>query len=58
MLMVEPMMSWPTPEAKRFTRVEFKARVLRDVSKIDLTADIVGQKSALPIILRQPDTPE
>ena len=33
-----------------YSRVEFKARVLRDVSKIDLTADIVGQKSALPII--------
>jgi isopentenyl diphosphate isomerase/L-lactate dehydrogenase-like FMN-dependent dehydrogenase len=33
-----------------YSRVEFKARVLRDVSKIDLTANIVGQKSALPII--------
>ena len=33
-----------------YSRVEFRARVLRDVSKIDLTADIVGQKSALPII--------
>ena len=33
-----------------YSRVEFKARVLRDVSKIDLTANIMGQKSALPII--------
>jgi len=33
-----------------YSRVEFKARVLRDVSKINLTANIVGQKSALPII--------
>lgn len=33
-----------------YSRVEFKARVLRDVSKIDLTANIVGQKSALPLI--------
>ena len=33
-----------------YSRVEFKARVLRDVSKIDLTCDVIGQKSALPII--------
>jgi isopentenyl diphosphate isomerase/L-lactate dehydrogenase-like FMN-dependent dehydrogenase len=33
-----------------YSRVEFRARVLRDVSTIDLTANIVGQKSALPII--------
>ena len=33
-----------------YSRVEFKARVLRDVSKIDLTCDVLGQKSALPII--------
>ena len=33
-----------------YSRVEFKAKVLRDVSKIDLTSNIVGQKSALPII--------
>ena len=33
-----------------YSRVEFRARVLRDVSKIDLTANIVGQKSALPLI--------
>jgi len=33
-----------------YSRVEFKAKVLRDVSKIDLTANIVGQISALPII--------
>lgn len=33
-----------------YSRVEFNAKVLRDVSKIDLTANIVGQKSALPII--------
>ena len=33
-----------------YSRVEFKARVLRDVSKIDLTCDVFGQKSSLPII--------
>lgn len=33
-----------------YSQVEFRARVLRDVSKVDLTVDIVGQKSALPII--------
>ena len=33
-----------------YSRVEFKARVLRDVSKIDLSTNIAGQKSALPII--------
>ena len=33
-----------------YSRVEFKARVLRDVSKIDLTCDVIGQRSALPII--------
>jgi len=33
-----------------YSRVEFKARVLRDVSKIDLTCDVFGQKTALPII--------
>lgn len=33
-----------------YSQVEFRARVLRDVSKIDLTTVIVGQKSALPII--------
>jgi isopentenyl diphosphate isomerase/L-lactate dehydrogenase-like FMN-dependent dehydrogenase len=33
-----------------YSQVEFRARVLRDVSKIDLTTDIVDQKSALPII--------
>jgi L-lactate dehydrogenase (cytochrome) len=33
-----------------YSRVEFKARVLRDVSKIDLACDVFGQKTALPII--------
>ena len=33
-----------------YSRVEFKARVLRDVSKIDLTCDVIGRRSALPII--------
>ena len=33
-----------------YSRVEFKARVLRDVSKIDLTCDVLGQKTALPLI--------
>ena len=33
-----------------YYRVEFKARVLRDVSKIDLTCDVIGRRSALPII--------
>lgn len=33
-----------------YSRIEFKARVLRDVSKIDLSADILGNTSALPII--------
>lgn len=33
-----------------YSKVEFRARVLRDVSKIDLSASIAGQKCALPII--------
>ena len=33
-----------------YSRVEFKAQVLRDVSKIDLTCDVLGQKTALPLI--------
>jgi L-lactate dehydrogenase (cytochrome) len=33
-----------------YSRIEFKAKVLRDVSKIDLTAEILGKTSALPII--------
>jgi len=33
-----------------YSRIEFKARVLRDVSKIDLSAEILGNTSALPII--------
>lgn len=33
-----------------FSRVEFKARVLRDVSVIDLKTKILGTESALPII--------
>ena len=36
--------------AEVFSNVQFNARVLRDVSKIDLTTNIVGQDSALPII--------
>jgi L-lactate dehydrogenase (cytochrome) len=33
-----------------YSRVEFKARVLRDVSIIDLKTKILGKESALPII--------
>jgi isopentenyl diphosphate isomerase/L-lactate dehydrogenase-like FMN-dependent dehydrogenase len=33
-----------------YSRVEFKARVLRDVSKIDLNTNIFGKNSNLPII--------
>jgi len=33
-----------------YSRVEFKARVLRDVSVIDLKTKILGKESALPII--------
>ncbi len=33
-----------------YSRLEFKAKVLRDVSKIDLSAEILGKTSALPII--------
>ena len=33
-----------------YSRIEFKARVLRDVSRIDLSAEILGNTSALPII--------
>lgn len=33
-----------------YKRVEFRARVLRDVSKIDLSTNIVGGKSDLPIV--------
>jgi isopentenyl diphosphate isomerase/L-lactate dehydrogenase-like FMN-dependent dehydrogenase len=33
-----------------FSNVQFNARVLRDVSQVDLTTRIVGQDSALPII--------
>ena len=33
-----------------YSRVEFRARVLRDVSKINLTTNILGSDSALPII--------
>ena len=36
--------------AETFSKVEFHARVLRDVSKIDLTTKIAGKDSALPII--------
>ncbi len=33
-----------------YSRIEFKARVLRDVSNIDLSAEILGKTSSLPII--------
>lgn len=33
-----------------YSRIEFKARVLRDVSNIDLSAEILGNTSELPII--------
>ena len=33
-----------------YSRIEFKARVLRDVSVIDLKTKILGKESALPII--------
>jgi isopentenyl diphosphate isomerase/L-lactate dehydrogenase-like FMN-dependent dehydrogenase len=36
--------------AEVFSNVQFNARVLRDVSKVDLTTRIIGQDSALPII--------
>jgi isopentenyl diphosphate isomerase/L-lactate dehydrogenase-like FMN-dependent dehydrogenase len=36
--------------AQAFENVQFNARVLRDVSKIDLTTKIAGKESALPII--------
>ena len=36
--------------AEVFSNVQFNARVLRDVSNVDLTTRIVGQDSALPII--------
>ena len=36
--------------AETFSKVQFHARVLRDVSKVDLTTKIAGRDSALPII--------
>ena len=36
--------------AETFSKVQFHARVLRDVSKVDLTTKITGKDSALPII--------
>jgi isopentenyl diphosphate isomerase/L-lactate dehydrogenase-like FMN-dependent dehydrogenase len=36
--------------AETFSKVQFHARVLRDVSKIDLTTKIAGKESSLPII--------
>jgi L-lactate dehydrogenase (cytochrome) len=36
--------------AETFSKVQFHARVLRDVSKVDLTTKIAGKNSALPII--------
>ena len=36
--------------AETFSKVQFHARVLRDVSKIDLTTKIAGKDCALPII--------
>jgi L-lactate dehydrogenase (cytochrome) len=34
-----------------FTRVEFTPRVLRDVSVVDASVDVLGQRCALPVIL-------
>jgi L-lactate dehydrogenase (cytochrome) len=34
-----------------FERIEFRPRVLRDVSDVDTSAKILGQESALPIVL-------
>jgi isopentenyl diphosphate isomerase/L-lactate dehydrogenase-like FMN-dependent dehydrogenase len=36
--------------AETFSKVQFHARVLRDVSKVDLTTKIAGKDSAMPII--------
>jgi len=36
--------------AETFSKVQFHARVLRDVSKVDLTTKIAGRDSAMPII--------
>jgi isopentenyl diphosphate isomerase/L-lactate dehydrogenase-like FMN-dependent dehydrogenase len=36
--------------AETFSKVQFHARVLRDVSKVDLTTKIAGRDSALPVI--------
>ncbi len=36
--------------AETFSKVQFHARVLRDVSKIDLTTKIAGRDSTMPII--------
>jgi len=36
--------------SETFSKVQFHARVLRDVSKIDLTTKIAGKESSLPII--------
>lgn len=41
-----------------YSRVEFKARVLRDVSKIDLSTNIAGQKVHCLLFLLQLDIPE
>jgi L-lactate dehydrogenase (cytochrome) len=34
-----------------FTRVEFTPRVLRDVSTVDTSVEVLGQPSALPVVL-------
>jgi L-lactate dehydrogenase (cytochrome) len=34
-----------------FERVEFHPRVLRDVSRVDTTAEVLGVRSALPLVL-------
>ncbi len=46
-------MSETTLERSRaaYQRVEFVPRVLRDVSEVDLSADILGQRSSLPLVL-------
>lgn len=41
-----------------YSRVEFKARVLRDVSRIDLSTNIAGKKVHYQLSLLQLDIPE
>jgi len=35
---------------RAFERVEFRSRVLRDVSAVDTTTTILGRPSALPLV--------